>query len=301
MQNPILASARKYLASMIAAVLLCLGSALAVGTVGDMAGDFSGLTDLNGAAHGLKDYKGKVVLLMTVQWNCGGCNANAPRVGSIAWKFHGKAFQAIGPDINNGTVAQLKTFEKNLKLNADSVDFPLLRGIPAAQIQSTNLGTKWSSYDALRDVYFVIDHTGKIVQRVDGDRSNATTEANYKKVEDAITTALANIPTVSIGAISGNHDLCLRACKRAGVYQINVDPQGKVLFGNVSMRILDPQGRLVRNLDETGGSGSAQSGAGANLIWDGRDYQGKSVAWGCYFLNATAPGSSVTLLLSWLP
>ncbi|MEO7425312.1 MAG: redoxin domain-containing protein, partial [Fibrobacteria bacterium] len=180
MQQSKYESVRKRLGSILAAALLTVGSAWAVGTVGEMAGDFNGLTDLDGAAHSMKDYKGKVVLLMTVQWNCGGCNANAPRVGSIAWKFHGKAFQAIGPDINNGTVAELRTFEKNLKKTADSVNFPLLRGIPAGQILSTNLGTKWSEYDALRDVYFVIDHTGKIVQRVDGDRGKATTEANYK-------------------------------------------------------------------------------------------------------------------------
>ncbi|MEO7777199.1 MAG: FlgD immunoglobulin-like domain containing protein, partial [Fibrobacteria bacterium] len=129
----------------------------------------------------------------------------------------------------------------------------------------------------------------------------ATTEANYKKIEDGITSALANIPSVSLGAIAGNQDLCLRACKRAGIYQINVDPQGKILSGNVHMRILDSQGRVVRDLDKSDAAGSAQAGAGTNLVWDGRDSRGKSVSWGSYFLNATAPGSSVTLLLSWLP
>jgi len=67
----------------------------APGQVGTMAGDWTGLTDLNGKTYNLKDYQGKVLMIMTVQWNCGGCNADAPYVGDLAQSFTGKQFQAF--------------------------------------------------------------------------------------------------------------------------------------------------------------------------------------------------------------
>jgi peroxiredoxin len=300
MKKPMWARAKTAFALIAGVMLMTAGSALAIGKVGDMAADWSGLKDLDGKTCNLADYKGKVLLIMTVQWNCGGCNANAPRVGQIAKQFAGKNFQALGPDINHGSVANLRTFEKNLKKIATDVNFPLLTGLTEPAIVNTDTGTKWAPYNALRDVFFIIDHTGKIVGRVDGNRGNTMGEANYKKVEDAITAALANVPTTAI-TVSGGADLCLRACKRAGNYQIDLAPKGKPLSGNVTLRILDPQGRVIRNLDWNGGAGSQASGAGSQAIWDGMDSQGHSVAWGSYFLNATAPGSSVTMLLSWLP
>ncbi len=275
--------------------ILAAAAALAApGQIGSMAGDWTGLKDLSGKTYDLKAYQGKVLLIMTVQWNCGGCNANAPRVGEIAKKFAGKNFQAFGPDINHGTLEQLKTFEKNLKKTATDVDFPLLMGIPDSQIVNTSLGTKWSRYDALRDVFFIVDHTGKISGRVDGNRGNTMGEDNYKKVETAIAAALAAIPTTAILA-GGNADLCLRACKRGGQYQFDLT-SGRAFDGDVALRILDSQGRLVRTVQWNPAMAESRQ-----ALWDGRDSRGRNVAWGSYFLNATGAGSSATVLLSWLP
>jgi peroxiredoxin len=298
MIKAIMAWAKTTSALMAGAVLICAGSALAIGKVGDMAADWSGLKDLDGKTCNLADYKGKVLLIMTVQWNCGGCNANAPRVGEIAKKFAGPHFQALGPDINKGTVANLRTFEKNLKRTATDVNFPLLTGLIEPNIIYTDTGSKWAPYNALRDVFFIVDHTGKIVGRVDGNRGNTMGEANYKKVEDAITAALAAVPTTTI-ATSGNADLCVRACKREGQFVIDLDPSGRLPAGTIALRILDPQGRVIRNLGWNGRGGNGSTGTQA--VWDGRDTQGRTMSWGSYFLNANAPGSSVTLLLSWLP
>jgi peroxiredoxin len=287
-------------ALLLAVFALTAGKAMAIGKVGEMAGEWAGLKDLDGNTHNLADYKGKVLLILTVQWNCGGCNANAPRVGQIAKKFEGPNFQAIGPDINFGTVPNLRTFEKNLKKIATDVKIPLLTGLKAPSIVSTNLGTKWTEYDALRDVFFIVDHTGKIVERVDGNRGGATTEENYKKIEGAIAAAIAKVPTTTI-AISGN-DLCLRACKRGDQFQIDMDPRRTNLSGDVTLRILDPQGRVIRNLDwNASKSAATATPGGRQAIWDGLDSRGRAVAWGTYFLNAASPAASVTLLLSWVP
>ena len=112
--------------------------------------------------------------------------------------------------------------------------------------------------------------------------------------------ALAPIASSAI-AVSGP-DLCLRACKRGGEFQINLDPQGTRLTGDVTLRVLDPMGRVVRTLDwKKVGSGNAASATGRQTIWDGMDSRGQPVAWGTYFLNATSKSTSVTLLLSWVP
>jgi hypothetical protein len=57
---------------MAVALLSVVGSAFAAGKVGEMAADFTGLKDAKGKAYSLKDYRGKVVLILTVQHNCGG-------------------------------------------------------------------------------------------------------------------------------------------------------------------------------------------------------------------------------------
>jgi flagellar hook assembly protein FlgD len=65
------------------------------------------------------------------------------------------------------------------------------------------------------------------------------------------------------------------------------------------LRILDPQGRVIRTLD---GNGLRAAEAGSRpVVWDGLDARGQAVPWGSYYLNATAPGSSMTLLLPWVP
>jgi len=108
-------------------------------------------------------------------------------------------------------------------MNSKNVDFPLLMGIPDSQIVSTNLGTKWTRYDALRDVFFIVDHTGKITARIDGNRGNFMGNDNLNKVKAGITAALAALPATAVLS-AGNADLCLKACKRGGLYQFDLAP-----------------------------------------------------------------------------
>jgi hypothetical protein len=241
---------------------------------------------------------------MTVQYNCGGCVANAPTIGTIASKFQDKAFQAFGPDINFATREQLGTFEKKIKLNAPKVNFHCLTGLTRSVIKDSLdnkgnvVGTLWTSYNALRDVYFVIDHTGKIAARIEGNRGNTMGADKYKALEDSIAAALSRVPSTSL-LVSNRNGLSLRASKNPGGFRFDLDPRNATFAGEVSLRILDPQGRVIRTLDW---NGMRASDAGARRAdWDGLDARGQAVPWGSYFLNATAPGSSMTLLLPWVP
>ncbi|GEM_PF-4242088 len=307
MNKPFSAWAKKSFttfAMLAASVLMTAGSAYAVGKVGDMAADWSGLKGLDNKTYGLKDFKGKVVLLMTVQYNCGGCRANAPEIGKIASGFQGNKFQAVGPDIAGGTTEQLHTFDVLLRGKDSTLSFPLLSGLSKPDDikdsikNNANFGTMWIPYNALRDVYFVIDHTGKIVFRLDGDRGGSVGTAKYATLSSAIASAIANVPTVSISSGSGSHGLCLQACKRNGGFLFDVGVGGKTLTGNVNLKILDCQGRTVRSLDWS----PSENGFGNRQVaWNGLDSKGNPVAWGNYFISATTQGQSTSLLLSWLP
>jgi hypothetical protein len=288
----------------LGAALLASGNAFAAGKVGEMATEFANLTGLDNKSYSLKDYKGKVVLIMTVQWNCGGCNANAPTVGAIAMKFQGKPFQAFGPDINFASRNNLGTFDKNLKAKAPDVNFPLLMGLTRTEIKDSLdnkggfLGTLWMPYNALRDVFFVIDHTGKIAARIEGNRANTMGADKYKALEDSIAAALSRVPSTTL-LVSNKNGLSLRASKNPGGFRFDLDPRNASFAGEVALRILDPQGRVIRTLDW---NGMRASDAGARQAdWDGLDARGQAVPWGSYYLNATAPGSSMTLLLPWVP
>jgi peroxiredoxin len=285
--------------TVLVGMTLAVAVAMAApGQVGTMAYEFSGLTGLDGKSYSLKDYRGKVILLMTVQWNCGGCNANAPAIGELAMKFQGSSFQAFGPDINRANARDLGTFEKNLKKTATQVNFPLLMGIIDSQIVSTDTGTRWINYGALRDVFFVIDHTGKIVHRTDGNRGNAMGATKATALEAALTAAIAAVPKVSIANGFGRQGLCLQACKRNGGYSFNLADAGKSKSGAIELKIMDNQGRTIRVVNWNSGN---QALGGLHAEWDGMDSHGNPVAWGNYFLSANSPNQSVTLLLNWLP
>ncbi|MDB5051623.1 MAG: AhpC/TSA family [Fibrobacteres bacterium] len=288
-------------AILVGALLLTAGKAMAIGKVGEMAYEWTNLTDLDGHKHSLVEAKGKVILLATVQSTCSGCQGNAPHIGRIIKKHQGKSFQVFGPDVNMGTIPELKVFERLVTGNDTSIHFPILKGADSQLVNAAD-GRKWTKYDAYRDVYFVLDHTGMIVYRSDGDRRKAMDSARFVSLDSAIAKAISNVPTTSIRTATGEQGMCLRACKNSGVYQINLAPQLNNVVGNVALRIMDSQGRMVRTLEwNPSRSEVGPASAERNAIWDGKDYQGRTVAWGSYFLSATSQSSSVSLLLSWLP
>ena len=78
------------------------------------APDFS-FTDLEGKAHKLSDYRGKVVLLDFWVINCGPCQMDAPKVAQVYEQLHPKGFEIIG--INGEDTAEvLKEFMGKKKM-----------------------------------------------------------------------------------------------------------------------------------------------------------------------------------------
>ena len=287
--------------------LASAGSALAAGKVGEMAYEWSNYKDLKGMTRSLKDYRGKTVLLFSLEYGCGGCKGNASRIGQIAMKYQGKGFQAIGVELSRGSYSLLMPLDSNfsliLKSLAKDVDFPIVIGIPDSQIIARNTttatdGEKWAPYDSYRDVYFVLDYTGKIVGRIDGDRRQSMGEQNFAALDSSIAKAARSIPTTAVFSANDPHGLCLQACKRDGAFQIQMSSAGSAGQSDIVMSIMDMEGRLIRNLKITDGD---YTRSGKSAVWDGRDEQGKLVSWGSYFLNAHSRSSSSSLLLSLLP
>jgi peroxiredoxin len=226
--NKFKASIAGMMAAWVLGGAVAAPAATTLGQVGTSAYAFAGLKGLDGKTYSLMDLRGKVVLMFVMQYNCGGCKANAPTVGQLAGKFQDKAFQAVAPEVNKGTDPQLHTFDASLRSKAPSISFPILSGIPDSQIVSSGSGAVWKNYNSLRDVFFVIDDKGMIVERQDGNRSNSMPAANFTKLETAITKALAAIPTVTLPRKS------LRA-----------DAAGQSIAG---MNIFDLRGRNLTNL-----------------------------------------------------
>jgi len=185
----------------------------------------------NPAGFSLTSVRGKVILLDVFQFNCGGCRANAPQVGRLADSLgSGRAgipFQGVGAEIANGTFLQIQTsFNSQLKSLAPNLIYPLVHVPWDTAITSDAIGTIWHRYNSHRDVYFVIDHTGIIRARIDGNRGTAMTVAQFASLRTALITAIANVPTGIIFQSRGKNSVKTQA---------------------VSLKILDLQGRTLHD------------------------------------------------------
>ena len=187
---------------LLIALTAACGMTLAFGAEGDtgtMAYQWANYTDLaptNPKTYSLSDFHGKVILMNVFQYNCGGCDANAPKLGRMADSIgSGSAsvpFQGVGTEIDNGSYTQIQTsYVPQLKKNAPNINYPLVH-VPfdTAIYTATNpSGTVWKRYNSYRDVYFVIDANGKIVLRVAGNRANLMPDSNFRNIRNAIATA----------------------------------------------------------------------------------------------------------------
>ena len=269
----------------------------AEGDVGTQAYQWSGYSDLapTPTTYSLSNYLGKVVLMNAFQYNCSGCDSNAPMIGRIADSIgSGKsnvAFQGIGTEIDNGTYAQIQaSYSSKLKSIATNVNYPLVH-VPndtAIRQNYMNIGTYWNRYNTFRDVYFVIDATGKITFRLSGDRLHKLADSNFAKIRNAIGAALATAPT---------NILCLNACgknglkasRQSGGFHFSVNSSNTPVI----VQIMDLQGRNMRTFSIQ----PSTSGA----VWNGLDAHGNAIPYGTYFLRATGSGISTSQRISWQP
>lgn len=283
------------LALSIAALSATAGAA-AIGQVGATAWEWTDYKGIDGNTYSLKDYQGKVVFLFVLYYNCGGCKGDAPKMGQIAYKYQGPNFQAFGVEVNPGTYASLlpgdMTFSQKLTSLAPKVNFPILIGIPDSDRVHVTLGNKWTRYDALRDVFFVIGKDGKIVHRTDGNRANAMPDTGFVHTDAAIAAALASTTVNDISL--GNRNVTLTASRTGSGFRIDLENLNRGVAG-ASLRILDAQGRLVKDLS------SEVSGSGPAIFWNGLDARGGAVNEGVYFLALRGAGLSLAQPLTWTP
>ena len=283
---------------LLLALIGTVGLSVAFGAEGDtgtMAYQWSGYSDLNPTTpktYSLSDFAGKVVLMSAFQYNCGGCDSNAPTIGRIADSIGsgqpGVLFQGVGTEIDNGTYAQIQaSYVPKLKRNASNVIYPLVHVPFDTAITTDGVGTKWHRYNTYRDVYFVIDSKGKIVQRVAGNRANRMTEANFTLLKTAIAKALTAATT---------NILCLNSCSKNGLrayrqgdgFHFNL---GVTANGPASLQILDLQGRMIRSFSIP---------VGSNVVWSGTGASG-NVPFGTYFAKVTIDGASASQRINWTP
>ncbi len=276
--------------------MAALGANLAFGAEGDIgtqAYSWANYSDLNTppATYSLSAYLGKVVLMNVFQYDCAGCDANAPAIGKLADSIgSGKAgipFQAVGTEIDNGTYAQIQaSYNTQLKKNAPNVNYPLVHVPFDTAITTDGVGTKWHRYNSYRDVYFVIDYTGKIVARIAGNRLNAMPADSLAKIRNAIATAIAAVPT-SIGINARGAGFTV--FRQGNGFRFAAGSNAK---GPMTLQILDPQGRMIRVFSLSSAS---------QAVWNGLDAGGRSVPFGTYFVRATASGFSASQRIDWIP
>lgn len=283
-------------ASILLAGLMGLGAApaFAEGEVNSQAYAFTGLSDLapTPKTYGLNDYQGKVRLLVVFQYNCGGCVANAPKFGRLVDTLERGAdsarFQAIGAEINNATYANILSYRAQLtNSNTLTLDFPLVKVPVDTAISSDGTGTKWKRYNSYRDVYFVIDHTGKITARIEGNRQNAMTATQYTNLRTALNAALAAMPAGLASAPVGK-SFGVSMARQGKAYRFELGPDA----APASLQILDLQGRPVF---------AKPLKPGVAQLWNGSDASGKVVPYGVYFVKISRAGLSESRRISYLP
>jgi hypothetical protein len=267
----------------------------AEGDVGTQAFAWTGYKALDSVTHpngvSLASFQGKVVLLVVFQYNCGGCVANAPKLGKLADSLgsgqSGIPFQAVGAEITNGSFAQIATYNTSLRQTAANVNFPLVR-VPYDTGIETNVATlenrtRWKRYSAGRDVYFVINHNGVIVARIAGNRQNSMTAVKYDSLKTQLVAALAAVP-VSVNSESLRRQAGLRVFQRGASFVFESATP-------VSIKIQDLQGRNVKAFTVRAGS----------FLWDGKNANGQPVPFGTYFVRAQDGNTSFTRRISLLP
>ena len=167
---------RKVTLTMLLLLALTAGPALATGAVGETAPAFQ-LKDLNGKAHSLADYKGKVVVLEWVNPNCPFSDRHArEKTMSSLVKKHGSVVW-LGINSTNASHA-------NFLQPAEHLAWAKKNGVNYAVLYDET-GKVGKAYDAKTTPHlYIVDEKGKIAYNgaIDDDppgRNAAAQRTNY--------------------------------------------------------------------------------------------------------------------------
>lgn len=284
--------------ALIFAAIACALPALPAfgeGEKGSTAYSWSGYSDLapSPTTYSLSQYAGKAVLLVVFQYSCGGCNANAPKIGKLADSLQsGKPdsrFQAVGAEIYTANYTQIQSYRNNLVSNAATVNFPLVKVPHDTAIAATDgTGEKWKRYNSYRDTYFVINHLGVITARVEGNRANAMSTVKYDSLRLALGAAISAVPSSILSG--GGNAAGFRTERLAHGYRFQMR---EGFSGAIRLRITDLQGRVVRLLSLDASNSEAS--------WNGTDASGAALPYGMYFLQASGTDVSLRRAVPLLP
>ena len=144
--------------------LLVAGAAWALGP-GDLSPDFV-LTDFNGKALRLADYRGKLVLLnFWASW-CAPCLEEMPRLSAWQRKYGAAGLQVIGVSMDDEAAPAKRFVAKN------PVDYPIGLG-------DAKLGERYGGILGLPQS-FLIDQRGHVLARYKGEADLSQVEAAIK-------------------------------------------------------------------------------------------------------------------------
>jgi len=273
--------------------------AQAEGEVGTQAFPWSNFSNLapSPTTYSLSQFSGKVVLLVVFQHNCGGCVANAAKIGRLVDTLDRGAdsakFQAVGAEISTANYTQIQTYRNTLtNSNTLTLNFPLVKVPNDTNIQNNDASvenqTRWKRYNSPRDVFFIIGHDGQIKARVAGNRMIAMSTVKYDSVSSMLKAALAAAPA-SLG--SGSPQASGFRAERAGRgYRFRMNDG---FTGAITLRISDLQGRTVRTLTLTPAS--------PEVVWNALAATGNPLPYGMYFVQASGQRFSATMRVSVLP
>ena len=122
------------------------------------------IENLRGGNAGLKDYKGKVVLLNFWATWCMPCRAEMPSMETVWKKYKEQGFVVVAVSVDEGSKGRIETFSKLLDLS-----FPILLD-PESKVSDlykvSNMPTS-----------FLIDRNGKIISRIVGSDDWMSAEA----------------------------------------------------------------------------------------------------------------------------
>lgn len=282
--------------ALILAGLLGIVPAFGEGELGTQAYSWSNLSNLapSPTTYSLAQYQGKVVLQVVFQYNCGGCVANSSRIGrlvdTLEKSAQGPKFQAVGTEISTATYANIQTYRNSLtNSNTLTLDMPLVKVPHDTAIAATDgVGEKWKRFNSYRDNYFVINHLGIITYRLAGNRVSSMPDSNYAKLRAALNNALNNAPSSlapGAGSSAGFH-----ADRVGRGYRFRLNG---AVTGEVSLRILDLQGRAIRAFTLTS--------AVPEALWNGTDASGNAMPYGLYFARTEGGGQALSRRLPLLP
>jgi cytochrome c biogenesis protein CcmG/thiol:disulfide interchange protein DsbE len=126
------------------------------------------LQDLDGKTVQLSDFKGKVLVLDFWATWCPPCRAEIPGFIALQNEFRDKGVVVVGVSLDQGGTGVVSSFAK-----AQGMNYPVVMG-------TDDVAAQYGDIQAIPTT-FVIDRSGKVVAKHEGETDQATFEGEINK------------------------------------------------------------------------------------------------------------------------